>query len=122
MPQHPINAAHETILIHAAKIANAHPDKHPQFFFQPAGVASEKTAKGIDGLCLEWDPADDISRYSPETQQWIIYLMQRVGQEAIKQAIIDNGSTFVGLIIAEAKQGRNYFDYWHNTTTLDTLD
>lgn len=57
------------------------------------------------GLCLTFDPSFTMSR-SPEQ----IERLHDIGRRAIKQALVKNHDQFVGVILGEARAGRNYFE------------
>ncbi len=108
-----VNEVHNEICVRAAEIANADELKHKDFFFHPLAVASSRTRPGIDGFMLEWDPDHGtLQQYSLEDQQWIQYHMDSIGREAIQKAIQEKAHLLVGLILGEARQGRNYFDHF----------
>lgn len=108
-----VNEIHNEICTRAAEIANADILKHPDFFFHPISVASSATRPGVDGLMLEWDPDQGtLAQYPLEDQQWIRYHMDSIAKEAIAQALREKAHLLVGLIIGEAKAGRNYFEYF----------
>ena len=103
-----VNYVHNLIVGRAAEIANVDPDKHPQFNFHPLAVASEATQSGIDGLCLEWDRERGLQRFSPDEQIGIVNQMHR--------------EQFVGLILGEARLGRNYFEHFNDNATHTPRD
>ncbi len=39
----------------------------------------------------------------------VVQALQEIGQNAIHQAIIQEGNAFVGLILGESRNGLNYF-------------
>lgn len=117
-----VNYVHNLIVGRAAEIANVDPDKHPQFNFHPLAVASEATQSGIDGLCLEWDRERGLQRFSPDEQIGIVNQMHSVAQRAVRQAILENREQFVGLILGEARLGRNYFEHFNDNATHTPRD
>lgn len=104
-PKQSVEAAHKEILVRAAQIAN----EDPRLPFQgsPFREAEIKSNKG--GLCLDYDEALVI--LSPEEDREAIQeVMKRIGTDAILQALAEKKDLFVGLILGEARKGRNYFD------------
>lgn len=68
--------------------------------FRPDPIQSEK-----GGLCLSIDPR--IAQGMPPEQRKRVH---EIGRNAIKQSLVKNRQVFIGLIIGEARAGRNYFD------------
>lgn len=105
---------HQTISHDAVELANKHPDKHPQFNFTATPTNSDQTQKGVDGISMEWDREGGLANFSPEERRQITETMERIANEAVRQSLIDNQDLFVGVILGEARQGRNYFDSFRN--------
>lgn len=103
---------HQTITHDAVEIANAHPDRHPQFYFTPASTAAEKTIRGVDGIAMEWDREGGLRNFEESERQEITARMERIAQQAVQQSLQDNADLFVGVILGEARKGRNYFDHF----------
>lgn len=101
---------HQTITNDAVELANHHPDRHPQFFFTPASTASEKTIRGVDGIAMEWDREGGLASFEPAERKEIALRMERIAKESVRQSLADNADLFVGVILGEARKGRNYFD------------
>jgi hypothetical protein len=100
-----VQAIHKEILTRAAQIANE--DPRLPFEGKPFREAEVKSAKG--GLCLDYD--EGLVILSPEDQREAIQdVMKRIGTDAILQALSEKKDLFVGLILGEARKGRNYFD------------
>jgi hypothetical protein len=59
------------------------------------------------GLSLSVD--ESVTWYMNPTE---ITELHKMGKQAIKEAIQENGNVFVGAIFAEAKEGRNYFNFF----------
>lgn len=76
--------------------------------FRPDEVQSQK-----GGLCLSIDEGVAQS-LDPEERERV----REIGKKAIKQALVKNQSAFVGLILGEARQGRNYFDRFDSPDQL----
>lgn len=68
--------------------------------FRPDPIQSEK-----GGLTLTIDP-HLIQHLSVQQQN----RLREIGRTALRKAIIKNKETFVGIILGEARAGRNYFD------------
>lgn len=76
--------------------------------FRADPVQSEK-----GGLTLSVD-RHIFERLDSEQQ----FRIREIGKSAIKQSIIKNKNSFVGLILGEARQGRNYFDRFNQSDQL----
>ena len=105
---------HQTIAHDAADLANQHPDKHPQFNFTATPTNSDKTERGVDGISMEWDREGGLRNFDPVERQEITARMEQIARDAVRQSLIDNQDLFVGVILGEARQGRNYFDNFRN--------
>jgi hypothetical protein len=57
------------------------------------------------GMCLSMDP-----KLVETLDDDMLVELHRIGKGAIRDAISKNGSLFVGLMVGEAREGRNYFD------------
>lgn len=64
---------------------------------------SARSEKG--GLCLS---VDEVTINAADQDK--IDRIHQIGMEAIHESILLNRNSFVGLIIGEAREGRNYFD------------
>jgi hypothetical protein len=106
------------ILLDAAAIANrlaAQEEDISQSGFEPTEdrtgfVSGElfradpiQSRKG--GLTLSIDPFI-FDLYSAKMK----LRLREIGKQAIKEALVNNQEQFVGLILGEAREGRNYFD------------
>lgn len=80
----------------------------PGEIFAPNPLASEK-----GGLCLTLDPAFVATRTPVQLED-----LHELGSEAIQRALADHRDIFVGLIVGEARQGRNYFDRFNSDPQL----
>jgi hypothetical protein len=109
-----VEYAQHIILLDAADIANEQiPELNDELFLrngQPARLSGEvfradptRSVKG--GLCLSIDAltAESLSEAS-------VMILHKVGRRALRDALVRNKKQFVGLIIGEARAGRNYFD------------
>lgn len=105
-----VNEVHRIISAAAADIANQDPRKDPRFSFQAAAEQSEVTQEGTHGLTIEWDPGQYHLSYPLEERERVSRIMTEVGTDAIRQAIHVNQELFVGVIVGEARQGRDYFE------------
>ena len=126
MPLYEVNEVHHHILFTAADIANRRfkeldfisPSSNQTNLFET--IDKELAKRGTmltdiyradpiqsekGGLCLSIDPK--VYETIPTELRDDVH---RIGREAIKQALIENQKQFVGLILGEARQGRNYFD------------
>jgi hypothetical protein len=100
-----VQSAHKEILGRAAEIANQ--DPRVPFQGSPFREAEVKSTKG--GLCLDYD--EGLLILSPEEERERVQeVMTRIGTDAILQALSEKKDLFVGLILGEARKGRNYFD------------
>jgi hypothetical protein len=59
----------------------------------------------MGGLCLSVDEATIIAASDEQVDR-----IHQIGTEAIRDAIIINSNSFIGLILGDARQGNNYFD------------
>ena len=118
MPLIEIEYVQHMILIEAAEVANRKAAQEQDIekggfvptedrtgfvsgeIFRPDPVQSRK-----GGLCLSIDPI--VFDAYPKTMQ---ARLREIGREAMKEALVNNQEQFVGLILGEARQGRNYFD------------
>lgn len=105
------NDIHSIILDRAAKIANADPRL-------PEEVTSKGTVPFFDA---NWRTAGDYLTLGfvqgilepiedPERKQAVQETMRQIGVEAVKSSIVQNKELFVGMMLGEAKQGRQYFE------------
>jgi hypothetical protein len=103
-----VEGVHEQIGLYAAQLANDAVPRYPALAkYAPSGRATifeyvtERIGGGL-GLTLvsgyeQLPPAD-------------LNVLRKIGVAAIHKALIDRKDLFVGLVIGEARQGRNYFD------------
>ena len=68
------------------------------------------------GLTLSIDPFI-FQQLDSEQQQ----RLREIGKEAIRKSLVKNKRLFVGLILGEARQGRNYFDRFDPPAQLRLL-
>lgn len=101
-----IESVQEEILWDAANHANYRFNtEFPSFVTSGEIFRAEPHHSSKGGLCLSVDEGVTATM----TQQEIVYL-HKIGLEAIRRALVDKKEIFVGLILSEARQGRNYFD------------
>ncbi len=55
-----------------------------------------------------------IHYFEPGQRQYVRETMKKIGAESIREAIAQKSDLFAGLIVADAKRGRNYFDQFSN--------
>jgi hypothetical protein len=101
-----VEDVHREILRDAAAIANQKLTTDVNFsttlmgeVFRPDPIRSNK-----GGLCLSLE--EQVRSLDPEQ----IQVLHQIGAQAIRQALLRNKEKFVGLILGDARQGRNYFD------------
>lgn len=116
-----VNDFHQYITDQAVELANRDPEKDPNYSFTNASTASQKTQAGTDGLSMEWDKEGALYRLPAEQQQELVERMQRVGRRAVQQALQENWDLFVGVILGEARAGRDYFSRFRPTEAQGTL-
>jgi hypothetical protein len=114
-------AHHSVILSDAADIANRkaaeeydptqkgnagpEPNEERSGFIAGALFRPDPGRSTKGGLALSVDPFVFGLFTRPQQER-----VREIGREAIREAIIANQDLFVGLILGEARQGRNYFD------------
>jgi hypothetical protein len=64
------------------------------------------------GLCLSVNESVTLTMTPEDIQE-----LHRVGRDAIQWSLVKNKDKFMGLIVGEAKQGRDYFARFPNTMT-----
>jgi hypothetical protein len=100
-----IEDVHRAILRDAAMIANQKLitiDLGRTFageLFRADPIRSDK-----GGLCLSLE--EQVRSLDPEQ----IQTLHQIGAQAIHQALLRNKDKFIGLVLGDARQGRNYFD------------
>jgi UDP-N-acetyl-D-mannosaminuronate dehydrogenase len=116
--EYQVEEVHHIILIDAAEIANRMAAQEQGI--EKAGIVPTedrmsfvsgeifrpdpgRSRKG--GLCLSIDPF--VFDAYPEPMQT---RLREIGREAMKEALVKNQFQLVGLMLGEARQGRNYFD------------
>lgn len=105
-----LNDFHRSISHDAAELANADPERHPDFYFRPRSQDAQGTVQGMEGLKLEWDPEGRLRTFPREEREAILLQMKAVAMRAVRQSLVDNQDLFVGVMLGEAREGRNYFD------------
>lgn len=65
------------------------------------------------GLTLSVDP-HIFAQLDPQQQARV----REIGKEAIRKSLVKNQKLFVGLILGEARRGRNYFDRFNPSAQL----
>ncbi|WP_028058424.1 hypothetical protein [Candidatus Solirubrobacter pratensis] len=102
-----IAEVHAVISRHAAEIANRDPRllglvEHASNVWREASVKSEVVPGR--GLCVEYDAA----LLYGNNRKWR-QAMRQIGHDAMRQAVVEKDYLLVGLIVGEARNGRNYF-------------
>lgn len=103
-----IEEIHYIILADAADMANIEVGREPgfeRFSGQIFHADPAERPNGKGGLALV---LDDIATRSLNRRQ--IARLHEIGREAIRKAIVQNKEGFVGLIIGDAREGRDYFE------------
>lgn len=95
--------AHRSICEAAAEIANQDPAL-AQLVAYPVNVWREASHGKGGGLSISYDEALMHGR----DDEWKAE-MAAIGRRAIRQALAQNANVLVGLILGEARHGRNYF-------------
>lgn len=116
-----VNYLHHVISERATEIANGDSSKPPNYVFRPLSVASRRTPEGVDGICLEWDPEKAHLNLPVDEKNALVTLMTTIARRAVKQAILENQDLFVELILREARLGRNYFDYFNDSSRNNSI-
>jgi hypothetical protein len=106
------------ILLDAADIANRkaaqehgiekggfEPDEAKTSFVNGELFRADPVQSRKGGLALSIDPVV-FDSYNAKMKS----RLREIGKEAIKEALVNNQEQFVGLILGEAREGRNYFD------------
>lgn len=65
----------------------------------------DQRASKLGGLCLTIDP-----KWTQNAPPEVVARLHQIGKAAIHQAIVQQGPLFIGLILGEMRQGKNYFD------------
>lgn len=108
-----VNEVHRIISAAAADLANQDARKDPRFSFVASAEQSEKVQEGYYGLSIEWDPGRIHLTFSQADRERVQQVMEEVGRDAIHAAIHANQELFVGVILGEARQGRDYFELFN---------
>lgn len=112
-----VELVHAAILRDAAEIANSQvdqtkknpstgrfrPEKRHAFGGQVFRADQIRSRKGGLALSIEEGIVSTLTKEE-------INNLRQIGQAAIQQAISKNQRAFVGMIVGEAREGRNYFD------------
>lgn len=104
-----VNEIHRIISDVAASIANQDVRKDPRFTFTGASYQSKQVEEGMEGLCIEWDPSQAHLEFEPGDRDQVQQVMSEIGHDAIIAAVHANQELFVGVMLGEARQGRDYF-------------
>lgn len=110
MPLYEVQEVHHLILFDAADIANAELSALNEI--GPSGgqiFRADPAVSERGGLSLSIDPV--VYAGLPEAVKAQVH---DIGRRAIRQALVMNSNQFVGLILGEARQDRNYFDRFPN--------
>ena len=99
------NAVHLDILRDAEIIANRLYEESRSGFGQGQIFRADPIQSTKGGLCLSIDEVVAESLDQDEVVE-----AHQIGVEAIRQSILKNYESFVGLILGDARNGRNYFD------------
>jgi hypothetical protein len=104
MPVYSVEEAHHLILIDAEDLAN---HKIQTLGWGVAGklFRFDPVRSKRGGLTLSMDRVMSEALSDEQIQE-----ARAIGLEAIKKALAKNKEPFVGLIVGDARQGRNYFD------------
>ena len=98
----------------AAEIASAKVRERPDLWPYATGeLYREATlASTQGGLCIIYE--DSLMYRNGQLDPDLEVILQRIGADAIPQALIEKGDLFVGLIVADARKGQNYFRRFGN--------
>jgi len=106
LPPVNVQRAHYEICEEAVRLADQYlmddPRIPPDFFYRFSGIYRVPGPFKL-GLEFRLGVVDQLDENTLE-------ILREIGRKAIRQAIINKGSLFVGLIVGEARNKRNYFD------------
>lgn len=102
-----VDEVHDVLMQVAAERANADPGLPREVF--PSGsvfwASPEHSRRG--GLCISYGDAALAHLVDPERSE-LVALMQDVGRDAIRSVVRENSGVIARLVLAEARQGRDY--------------
>lgn len=104
-----LDEAHEVILNKAAELANR--EVKTQFAFHKIEGDLFKPHTYTKGkLSLQYDLHE--SQYTEDEKN----RLEQIAVNAVHQALLEEKKTFAGLIVGQAREGKNYFDWYDNAS------
>lgn len=105
-----VDEVHQHISEEAARIANG--DERMDHRFMWVANPDGTSLVGIKGLVIEWDPGNYHLLFPRAERAEVVAKMNAIGRDAVLKAIYANQEMFVGVILGEARAGRDYFDLY----------